>query len=149
MNILEIKALTKSFGVVRALNGLELVIPPGIIFGLIGPNGAGKTTIIRCVADLLDIDNGEIKIFGKNLLNDGIEIKKQMGILFENTESLFIHLKGEEHLQFVGEIYGLKKAEIQRRIDELFIFFELNDHRYKLIEEYSKGMERVISATLG
>jgi len=145
MNILSIQTLTKYFGDNRVIDNLNLSIEQGKIFGLIGPNGVGKTTTINCIADLLDYDEGEIKIFDKFLKKEAVYIKKKIGILFENNEDLFIHLKGEEHLQFIGEIYGLKKAEIKRRIDELFDYFELNDSKYKLIEEYSKGMRKKIA----
>jgi len=145
MSILSIKNLSKSFGDKRVIDDLSLSIGQGKIFGLLGPNGAGKTTTINCIVDLLDYDKGEITIFDKDLKKEAIYIKKRIGILFENNDDLFIHLKGEEHLQFVGEIYGLKKAEIKRRIDELLNYFELNDDRYKLIEEYSKGMKKKLA----
>ena len=145
MNILSIKNLTKYFGDRKVIDNLTLSIEQGEIFGLIGTNGAGKTTTINCMADLIDYDKGNIKIFNRFLKNDAIYIKQNIGILFENNDDLFVHLKGEEHLQFVGEIYGLKKVEIERRIDELFNFFEINDDRYKLIETYSKGMRKKIS----
>ena len=145
MNILSIQTLTKYFGDNRVIDNLTLSIEQGEIFGLIGPNGAGKTTTINCIADLLDYDEGEIKIFDKFLKKEAVYIKKKIGILFENNDDLFIHLKGEEHLQFIGEIYGLKKAEIRKRMDELFDYFELNDSKYKLIEEYSKGMKKKLA----
>ena len=145
MNILSIKNLTKSFGDKQVLNNLSLSIEQRKIFGLLGPNGAGKTTTINCIADLLDYDKGEITIFDKDLKKDSTYIKKKNGILFENNDDLFVHLKGEEYLQFIGEIYGFKKAEIKKRMDELFDYFELNDSRYKMIEGYSKGMKKKIA----
>jgi ABC-2 type transport system ATP-binding protein len=145
MNILSIKNLTKSFGDKKIINNLSFAIEQGKILGLVGPNGVGKTTIINCIVDLLDFEEGEIKIFMSNMKSDTISIKKRMGILFENNDDLFLKLKGEEHLQFVGEIYGLKSAAIEKRINELFNFFELNDDRNKIMEEYSKGMRKKIA----
>jgi ABC-2 type transport system ATP-binding protein len=145
MNILSIKNLTKSFGDKKIINNLSFAIEQGKILGLVGPNGVGKTTIINCIVDLLDFEEGEIKIFMSDIKGDAISIKKRMGILFENNDDLFLKLKGEEHLQFVGEIYGLKSAAIEKRINELFNFFELNDDRNKIMEEYSKGMRKKIA----
>ncbi|MHB9010797.1 MAG: ABC transporter ATP-binding protein [Ignavibacteriaceae bacterium] len=145
MNILEIESLNKSFGKLKALDNLKLSIHTGIIFGLIGPNGAGKSTTINCIADLLDTDSGVIKVFGKELKEAEIEIKKRMGILFENNDDLFIYLKGEEHLRFVGEVYGLDKNTIEKRMDDLFEYFEIEIHRQMLIEGYSKGMKKKIA----
>jgi len=145
MNVLNIYSLTKSFGDKKVIGNITLSIEQGEIFALIGPNGAGKTTMINCTADLLDYNEGKITIFNKCLKKEPTYIKKRMGVLFENNSALFVHLKGEEHLQFVGEIYGLGKEEIKIRVEELLDFFELNDHRYKLIEEYSKGMKKKIA----
>ena len=145
MNILSIQNLTKHFGEKKVIDDLTLSIEQGKIFGLIGPNGAGKTTTIHCIADLLDYDEGDIKIFNKSLKNNPTYIKRHIGVLFEYNEELFVRLTGEEHLQFVGEIYGLKKAEIKKRIEELFEFFEIYDDGYKLIDTYSKGMRKKIS----
>ena len=145
MNILELEKVVKTFGSRRVLDDLTFNISSGIIFGLIGPNGAGKSTTINCIADLLNLDSGSIKIFGRELKENEIEIKKRLGILYENTDDLFIHLKGEEHLHFVGEVYGLDKDTIQKRLDELFDYFEIEAHRQMLIEKYSKGMQKKIA----
>lgn len=145
MIALRIQSLRKSFGNRVVLDNLELEINKGQIFGLIGPNGAGKTTTINCIAGLLNFDSGKIEIFGRDLITDRIEVKKNLGILFENTESLFEYLNGEEQLQFVGEIYGLDKATIKTRTYELFEYFNLDIFRWKSISEYSKGMRKKLA----
>lgn len=145
MSILSVKNISKSFGEIQVINDLTFSVEHGKIFGLIGPNGVGKTTTINCIVDLLDYEKGEITIFNKNFKTNSIFIKKKIGVLFENNDDLFVHLKGEEHLQFVGEIYGIKKSEIKKRMGELFKYFELNDSRYKLIDEYSKGMKKKLA----
>ena len=144
-NAIEIDNLTRSFGNIRALDGLSLGVPEGSVFGLIGPNGAGKTTTINCIADLLAPDSGSVKVFGKELKRDGIAVKKEMGILFENTADLFMYLSGEEQLRFVGEVYGLDRWTIEERMDTLFEYFELESHKWVLIEEYSKGMRKKLA----
>ena len=145
LNTVEIDSAEIAFGDLKALNGLNLSVPQGSIFGLIGPNGAGKTTTINCITDLLDIDAGTIKIFGKDLNDHGLFIKRKMGALYENTDDLFLYLTGEEYLQFTGEVYGLDKNTITERSNLLLEYWELNSYRYMLINEYSKGMRKKIS----
>ncbi len=145
MNALTINSLQKRFGDQSVLENISLTVEQGKIFGLIGPNGAGKTTTINCIANLLNFDSGKIEVFGKELIGNGIEIKKNLGILFENTESLFEYLNGEEQLQFVGEIYGLDKTTIEARSDELLEYFDLEIFRWKSISEYSKGMKKKLA----
>ena len=143
--MIEADDLRKTFGPVTALDGLKFVARDGEVTGLIGPNGAGKTTTINCIADLLNFNSGKIEIFGQDLVSNRIEVKKNVGILFENTESLFEYLKGEEQLQFVGEIYGLDKTTIETRIYELFEYFNLEIFRWKSVSEYSKGMRKKLA----
>ena len=145
LNVLDIESLEVSFGVLKALDNLNLQVPQGCIFGLIGPNGAGKTTTINCITDLLDYDQGKINIFGKDLSTEGLAIKKKMGTLYENTEDLFQYLTGEEYLQFTGEIFGLDKNTIIERSNVLFGYLELDSYRFMLIDEYSKGMKKKIA----
>jgi len=145
MNTISINSLCKNFGSQVVLDNLNLTVKKGQIFGLIGPNGAGKTTTINCLADLLNFDSGKIEVFGQDLISKGVEIKKRFGILFENTESLFEYLKGEEQLQFVGEVYGLDKSTIETRIEELLEYFDLETFRWKSISEYSKGMKKKLA----
>ena len=145
LNALEVNSINVSFGKFKALDKMDIKIQEGCIFGLTGPNGAGKTTTINCIANLIDTDEGLIKIFGEVLKEESINIKRRIGILFENTDDLFIYLKGEEYLQFVGEIYGLDKKTIRERSDRLFDYFEMDTHRFMLINEYSKGMKKKIA----
>lgn len=145
INTLEIDSIEIAYGDLKALDGLSIQVPQGSIFGLIGPNGAGKTTTINCITDLLELDSGTIKIFGKDLSQDGLEIKKKIGVLYENTEDLFQYLTGEEYLQFTGEVYGLDKNTIIERSDILLNYLELDSYRFMLIDEYSKGMRKKIA----
>ncbi len=145
MNILKITSMSKNFGDQVAIDNLNLSIEEKKIFGLAGTNGAGKTTTINCIADLLNFDSGKIEIFGKDLISNRIEVKKRIGVLFENTESLFEYLNGEEQLLFVGSIYGLDKSLLNKRIKELFEYFNLENFKWKFIYEYSKGMKKKLA----
>jgi len=140
-------SVAKQFGDVKALDNFSLDVPEGKIFGLIGPNGAGKTTTIKCMTGLQDIDAGHIKIFGMDIADSkkNINIRERIGVLFENMDDLFVYLKGEEHLEFVGQVYGLSKDVIYERINDLFEYFEMESHRNILIDDYSKGMKKKIA----
>ena len=146
-NKIVFNSVKKQFGDIKALDDFNLKVPEGTIFGLIGPNGAGKTTTIKCMTGLHNIDAGYIKIFGKDIADakNNIEIRKRIGVLFENMDDLFVYLKGQEHLEFVGQVYGLSKDIIYKRIDDLLEYFEMESHRNILIDDYSKGMKKKIA----
>ena len=114
MNILKISSAIKSFNNCMALNNLNLSLEEGIILGLVGPNGAGKTTAINAISNILKLDEGDILIFGEDSRSKNIEMKRKMGILYDDFQNLFPYLKGDEFLYFVGEVYGLKKELIKK-----------------------------------
>ncbi len=142
---IEIESLSVNYGNIKAVNNLNLQIPKGIILGMVGPNGAGKTTTIKCLTNLIDKYTGNIKIFSKSLKSNSLDIKKRMGVLYENTEELFLYLKGKEHLEVVGELYELEEKEKNIRIEELIEIFELTNHQNVLINHYSKGLKKRIA----
>ncbi len=145
MSILEIKNLSKSFDKEKVINHLNLSIEPGIIFGLVGPNGAGKSTTIDCIMDILNFEEGQITVFERDSRKGALYIKKKSALFLENNDDLFIHLTGTEHLQFVGELYGLDRVEIKKRIEILVEYFDLLDMQHKLIRTYSKGTKKKLS----
>jgi ABC-2 type transport system ATP-binding protein len=142
---LSFKSVTKKYGDFKALDGLSFKIEKEKIFGFIGPNGAGKTTSINCMSGLLDIDSGTIEVFGKNLKTNSIYVKKNIGVLFENMNDLYAYLTGQEHLEFVGQVYNMPNEIIFKRIDSLFQFFEMESHRHILIDDYSKGIKKKLA----
>lgn len=144
MIVLKINNLSKSYGNKPALSQMKLEITNGNIFGLVGPNGAGKTTLIRCITNLLEYDSGEIEIFGKQFKNSEIEIKQNIGVLYDFL-GLYDYLKGQEYLEFIGKIYGLKYDVIESRIAELLPFFNLEGDQWLLIDGYSKGMKKKLA----
>ncbi len=139
---LSVKNLVKKFNNKNVIDDISFFVEKGKIFGLLGGNGAGKTTIINCIADLHNIDSGAIEVFEKDLCKETIEIKKKIGFLFENTESLFDYLKGEEQLEFVADVYQLPRKVRKERIEESLSFWGLEDAGSKLIAKYSKGMRK-------
>lgn len=136
MNAIEVNNLVKRYGKIEAVKGISFKVEEGEIFGLIGPNGAGKTTTLRIVATLLQITEGEVKIFEYDLKKDADEIRKIISYLPEDAGA-YKNLTGREYLRFIAGFFdgeeivekGIKIADLGRRIDDK-------------IETYSKGMTR-------
>jgi ABC-2 type transport system ATP-binding protein len=138
---IQTRALRKVYGDTPALDGVDLTVPAGSFFGFLGPNGAGKTTMIRLLAGLAPPTAGEIRIFGAPLETGAAEIKRQTGIVPEES-LLFEQLTGSEMLEFAGRMYGLGRAVARERARELLELFELSSAGRKLVADYSKGMRK-------
>ena len=141
--MIEIKHITKTFGTKKAVDDLDLTIPTGEIVGFIGPNGAGKTTTIKMITGVLNPDEGEILINGKNIQKEPIEAKRQFGLVPDNPD-MFLRLKGIEYLNFMGDIYEVDTAVRQQRIESLAETFEMKDALNDKILSYSHGMRQKI-----
>jgi ABC-2 type transport system ATP-binding protein len=139
-----VRNLRKVYGAKAAVDGLDLVVPPGCFFGFLGPNGAGKTTTIRMLMGLIPPTSGEIEILGMPLPGKDVEIKKRIGLVPDET-LLFDHLTGLEFVEFVGRMYGLDRSLARERARELLALFELDSTQRKLIGEYSKGMRKRVA----
>lgn len=139
--ILEIKNLVKRYGEFLAVDNASLAIKKGQIFGLLGPNGAGKTTTINTIIGLSKIDSGEIKVFGKELWANEMDIKAQIGIVPQDI-ALFEDLKAYENVTFFGRLYGLKGEKLKNGVKEALEFTGLWDRRKDYPNEYSGGMRR-------
>lgn len=140
----EIDSLVKTYAGIRAVDNLSLSIPQSCFFGFLGPNGAGKTTTIKMLMGLSQPDSGTIRILGKKLPDDSLEIKQQIGLVPDDS-LLFDYLKGGEYLEFVGRLYGLTRELSRERARELLALFQLSESERKLIGEYSKGMRKRIA----
>jgi ABC-2 type transport system ATP-binding protein len=142
-NIIKINDLKKVYKKSRifALNGLDLSINKGEVFGLLGPNGAGKTTTISILCGLLKPSSGNIYIQDKNLQCELSEIKKVFGVAPQEI-ALFSKLTLRENLQYFGKIYGLNKSELRTRITNLLELLGLDNKADQLIYTYSGGMKR-------
>lgn len=140
----ELTSLVKTYAGKRAVDDLSLSVPQGCFFGFLGPNGAGKTTTIKMLMGLSQPDSGTIRIFGKQLPQDALEIKKDIGLVPDDS-LLFDYLKGPEYLEFIGRLYGLPRIQTKERARELLDLFQLTESADKLIGEYSKGMRKRIA----
>jgi ABC-2 type transport system ATP-binding protein len=127
---IEVRDLHKQFGDVTALNGLQLDVPAGMVFGLLGPNGAGKTTLVRILATLLEPTSGVARVPGQFAAVDG-------------------ELTGRENLEMVGRLNRLSGAEARARAGELLERFDLTDAAHRRAADYSGGMRRRLDLAAG
>src|SRR2546425_1651098 len=114
---LETRGLRRAFGEVMAVDGIDLAVPRGTLYGFLGPNGAGKSTTIKCLTGLLRPSGGTMRILGLDPLADPVAVKRRVGVMPEDL-ALFDRLTAAETLAFVGQVHGLDKATIRRRTDE-------------------------------
>lgn len=141
---IEVRGLRKVYGDKAAVDGLTLTVPRGCFFGFLGPNGAGKTTTIRMLMGLAPPTAGTIRILGRKMPEEELDIKARIGLVPDES-LLFDHLTGLEYVEFVGRMYGLGRALSRRRAVELMELFELDTAGRKLIAEYSKGMRKRVA----
>ncbi len=142
MSIIQIIDLYKSYGNIKAVNGITLSIEKGEMFGLVGPDGAGKTTTLRILCGLLKPDKGNISILGKDLLKDKKVIQNNIGYLSQRF-SLYGDLTVDENIEFFAEIHNVKNFH-QRR-EELLEFTRLKEFRKRLAEHLSGGMKQKLA----
>jgi ABC-2 type transport system ATP-binding protein len=147
--LIQLIELTKRFGQLEAVDRLNLHVRPGEIFGFLGPNGAGKTTTIKMLTGLLKPTSGRALVDGYDVVARPIEAKRVIGFI-PDQPFLYEKLTGVEFLGFIGSLFGMQKAEVGRRISDLFSLFELDGWADDLIESYSHGMKQrlVMSAAL-
>jgi ABC-2 type transport system ATP-binding protein len=137
-------SLVKSFGSFVAVDHIDLFVKRGSFFGFLGPNGAGKSTTIKMLTGLLAPTSGKLRVLGKDIAEEPIEVKKRIGVVPEDL-NLFERLTGAEMLAFTGRMYGLTNDEIGKRSKELLELMELQEEPRKLVVEYSHGMKKKLS----
>lgn len=142
MNLaIEVSGLTKSFGKTKALNGIDLRIAKGSVYGLLGPNGAGKTTTIRVLATLLKPDAGSAKVLGHDVAREGKQVRRQISLTGQFA-SVDEELTGRENLVMIGRLLGLANKACKQRADELLAAFGLSEAAGRLVNTFSGGMRR-------
>lgn len=147
--MIELSNLTKRYGRFTAVDGINLTIPRGELYGLLGPNGAGKTTTMRMIAGILQPTSGTVKIAGADIQTNPLVAKSRLGFI-PDRPFVYDKLTGAEFLRFVAGLYGQEGESIERRIDELLELFELAPWKDELTESYSHGMRQklIISSAL-
>ncbi|MDP9145626.1 MAG: ABC transporter ATP-binding protein [Actinomycetota bacterium] len=147
--MIRLEQLTKRYGAFTAVQGVDLEIPRGTLYGFLGPNGAGKTTTMRMIAGILRPTSGRVEVAGVDVVSDPIRAKAHLGFI-PDRPYVYDKLSGAEFLRFVAALYGQDGLEIERRIDELLELFELSRWKDELTETYSHGMRQklIISSAL-
>ena len=141
---IETHGLARSFGDLRAVDGIDLAVPAGSFFGFLGPNGAGKSTTIKCLTGLLKPTAGTMRILGLDPLADPVAVKKQVGVVPEDL-ALFDRLTAVETLTFIGRVHGLPSSTVDSRTGELLALMSLTDARNDLVADYSHGMRKKLA----
>ncbi len=148
MFFIQLKDLSKSYGPVRALNGLNLKVPRGSLYGLLGPNGAGKSTALRIICTLLAPDSGAVEVAGHNALLEEKETRRKLGYVAQEVAIDKI-LTGRELLQLQGDLYHLNKKYKKKRIEELIQRLEMHEWIDRRCGSYSGGMKRRLDLASG
>jgi ABC-2 type transport system ATP-binding protein len=139
--IVRAEDVVKTFGRVRALDGVSLEFEPGIVYGLLGPNGAGKTTLIRVLTTLLRPDSGRAWVAGIDVLHDPTTARTHLGLAGQFA-AVDDYLTGRENVEMVGRLYNLSPAEARRRTAEVLERIHLADAADRPVRTYSGGMRR-------
>ncbi len=143
---IETIGLTRHFGPVHAVDGIDLRVERGTFYGFLGPNGAGKSTTIKMLTGLLAPSAGAMRILGEdvNVPDRALEVKRRVGVVPENL-GLFENLTAREYLTFVGRMYLLPPATVRERTGELLMMMGLDNEEKKLTLEFSHGMRKKLA----
>ncbi|MGB3330715.1 MAG: ATP-binding cassette domain-containing protein [Thermomicrobiales bacterium] len=140
---IETESLVKSFGDNRAVDGVDLRVPTGVVYGVLGPNGAGKTTTIRMLATLLKPDSGTARVLGHDVLREPNAVRSRVSLTGQFA-SLDEDLSGLENLTLLARLWGYRGAASRHRADALLAAFDLTDAATRQVKHYSGGMRRRI-----
>jgi ABC-2 type transport system ATP-binding protein len=146
--VIECRGLEKSYKEVKALRGLDLFIPEGMIYGLLGPNGAGKSTFINIVAGLIKADGGSLSVAGHSLPGGYSNIKPMMGFVPQDL-AIYEDLTAYENIAFFASLYGLNGKEKKEKVEKALEFVSLADRKKDLAKTYSGGMKRRLNLACG
>ncbi len=147
-NVLTCSGIRKAFGDLVAVDGVGFHIAPGETYGLLGPNGAGKTTTISIISGLLERDAGEVLVGGETMDPEATKAKRHVGLVPQDL-AIYPDLDARENLKFFGRLYGLRGADLDRRVDEVLDIIELRDRADDRSDEYSGGMKRRLNIGIG
>jgi ABC-2 type transport system ATP-binding protein len=136
-----VEGLTKSFGEVRALRGIDLSVPRGTVLSVLGPNGAGKTTAVRILTTLLRPDGGRAMVDGHDVVREAAAVRRSIGLAGQSA-AIQDELTGRENLEIIGRLYHLARPDARGRATELLAQFGLDDAADRPAKTYSGGMQR-------
>ena len=138
---IQAEGVRHAFGEVVALDGLDLSVEPGVVFGLLGPNGAGKTTLVRVLATLLVPTDGAARVLGHDVVQQPLAVRRAIGLAGQFA-AVDMELTGRENLEMVGRLYRLSAAEARSRANDVLERFGLEDAADRRVSTYSGGMRR-------
>ena len=144
----EVVGLEKRYGEVEAVRGVDFRVEPGETFGFLGPNGAGKSTTINILCTLARPTAGSARVAGHDVRTERDEVRRSIGLVFQDP-TLDVDLTAEQNLRFHGELYGVPKALLDRRIDDLLGLVGLSERRGSVVETFSGGMKRRLEIARG
>lgn len=139
--MIELRNVSKEYGIKKALKDVSLRIHPGEIFGLIGHNGAGKSTAIKSLVSVIEPTEGEIWIDGENLAENRLAIKKKIGYVPDSPD-MFLRLTAFEYWNFISVAYEIPEDEKRTRLRELTDLFDMTEHQSEVIDSFSHGMRQ-------
>jgi ABC-2 type transport system ATP-binding protein len=139
--MIQIKNVTKRFPTVTALDNISLTIREKEFFGLLGPNGAGKTTLMNLLVGYLNLDDGEILIAGEKVTQDGLQTRKNIGLVPQSL-ALYDDISAEANLEIFGSFFHIEKKLLKERIKEMLESVQLYDRRKDKVKTFSGGMKR-------
>ena len=141
---IRVEGLTRHFGDIKAVDGVSFDIERGEIFSLLGPNGAGKSTTISMLSCLLEPDSGDAFVMGHSILSDPSGVKASIGVVPQEI-ALYEDLSARENLVFWGKMYGLRGAELNKKVDEVLEMIGLTDRQKGRVSKFSGGMKRRVN----
>jgi len=143
-----VRGLVKRYGEVEAVRGIDLEVARGETFGFLGPNGAGKSTTINILCTLARPTAGSARVAGHDVRTERDAVRRSIGLVFQDP-TLDVDLTAEQNLRFHGELYGVPRAQLDRRIDDLLGLVGLSERRGSVVETFSGGMKRRLEIARG
>jgi ABC-2 type transport system ATP-binding protein len=146
--VISVSGLTKQYGEVQAVRGIDFEVARGETFGFLGPNGAGKTTTIEILCTLKNATSGTALVAGHDTGTERDSVRRSIGLVFQDT-TLDTYLTAEQNLRFHAELYGVPKAAVQPRMRQVMEMVGLWDRKDSLVSTYSGGMQRRLEIARG
>ena len=134
------RGLVKSYGTLRALDGVDLTVPPGTLTALVGKNGAGKSTLIRTLATTILPDEGTVRVGGFDVQEHPEQARRETGVFFGDERSFYWRLSGRENLRFFAALQGIRRRDVDRAVTAALASVDLLDVGDRRVDRYSSGM---------